>query len=81
MPLSDKKVITIILDECEKLPERTTGYRRAIRDTITDILMYERRHLVEATNIQQRVNQKCDSAAELLVGGSSDDTARSSHQS
>ena len=76
MPLSDKKVITIILDECEKLPERTTGYRRAIRDTITDILMYERRHLVEATNIQQRVNQKCDSAAELLVRGSSDDTGK-----
>lgn len=81
MPLSDKKVITIILDECDKLPERTTGYRRAIRDTITDILMYERRHLVEATNIQQKVNQKCDSAAELLVRGGSDDAERSSHRS
>ena len=81
MPLSDKKVITIILEECDKLPERTTGYRRAIRDTITDILMYERRHLVEATNIQQNVNQKCDSAAELLVRGGGDDAERSSHQS
>lgn len=76
MPLSDRKVITIILDECDKLPERTTGYRRAIRDTITDILLYERRNLVEAIKIQQEVNQKCDSAAALLVSANSIGTAK-----
>lgn len=76
MPLSDKKVITIILEECDKLPERITGYRRAIRDTITDILLYERRHLTAATNIQQQVDQACDSAAGLLVRASSGPTAK-----
>ena len=76
MPLSDKKVITIILDECDKLPERTTGYRHAVRDTITDILLYERRHLTVATTIQQKVDQACDSAANLLVSVGHGSTAK-----
>lgn len=70
MPLSDRKVITIILEECDKLPERCTDYRDAVRDTITDIFQYERKHLTAATNIQQKVDQACDSAAELLVRAS-----------
>lgn len=76
MPLSDEKVTTIIIDECDKLEERATDYRRAIREAIADILMHERQNLVEAINIQQRVNQTCDSAADLFVGSNKSGTAK-----
>ena len=76
MPLSDRKVTTILLEECDNLPERCTGYRHAVRDTITDILLYERQHLTVKTNIQQKVDQECDSAAELLVRDSGVPTAK-----
>ncbi len=67
MPLSDRKVIAIILDECDKLEERCTGYRDAIRETVADILWYERQHRTAAIDIQKKINQKCESAAEFLV--------------
>lgn len=67
MPLNDKKIISIILEECAQLPERCTGYRDEIVEVISDIIAFERSHRVEATNIQQKISDKCDAAARFLT--------------
>ena len=67
MPLNDRKVISIILDQCSRIEERCDGYREEIVDVISDILQYERGHRVSATNIQKKINDKCNAAARLLV--------------
>jgi hypothetical protein len=67
MPLNDKKIITIILDECKGMPERCDGYREEMIEVITEIISYERNHKVEATNIQQKINDKCDTVAGFLT--------------
>lgn len=67
MPLNDKKIISIILDECKVLKERCEGYREEMIEVITEIISYERNHKVEATNIQQKINDKCDTAAVFLT--------------
>ena len=67
MPLNEKKIISIILQECNALPERCVGYRHEMLSTITDIIQAERQHRVQGTNIQQRINDKCNALGQLLA--------------
>ena len=67
MPWNDKKIISIILKECDGLEERFDGYREEITAAIADILQYERQHRVSATNIQKKINDKCNATARLLL--------------
>ena len=67
MPLHNKKVISIILEQCSGMEERCDGYREELTEVISDILKYERDHRVSATNIQQKINDKCNAAARFLA--------------
>ena len=67
MPLNDKKIISIILDQCAEIEKRCEGYSDEIIDVISEILVYERNHRVSATNIQKKINDKCAAAARFLA--------------
>ena len=67
MPWNDKKIVSIILRECDGLEERFDGYRHEITAAVADILQYERQHRVSATNIQKKINEKCNATARLLL--------------
>lgn len=66
MPMNDRKIIAIILEEAQSVPERCDGYREEIVEAIGDILEYERQHRVAGTNIQQKINDKCNTAGRFL---------------
>jgi hypothetical protein len=67
MPLNDRKIISIILEECAELEERCDGYREELIDVISEILEYERGHRVSATNIQKKINDKFNATARFLA--------------
>jgi hypothetical protein len=67
MPLNEKKIISIILKQCQQVDQRCEGYREELLDTITDILEAERAHKVQGTNIQQKINDKCNSTGRFLA--------------
>ena len=67
MPLNDRKIISIILDECTGVEERCDGYREELIEVISEILEYERGHRVSATNIQKKINDKCNATARFLA--------------
>ena len=67
MPLNDRKIISIILEECAVIEERCEGYQEELVEVISDILEYERGHRVSATNIQKKINDKCNATARFLV--------------
>ena len=67
MPLNDKKIISIILEECAEMEERCEGYRDEIIEVIAEILEYERGHRISATNIQKKINDKCNAAGRFLA--------------
>lgn len=66
MPLNDRKIISIILEQSKQIEQRCDGYRDEIVDVISDILEYERQHRVQNTNIQKKINDKCSAAARFL---------------
>ena len=67
MPLNDRKIVSIILEHCDGIEERCEGYREEIIEVVSDILEYERGHRVSATNIQKKINEKCNAAARFLA--------------
>lgn len=67
MPLNDRKIISIILEQCREIEERCEGYREEIVSVISDIVEYERQHRVQGTNIQKKINDKCNAAARFLA--------------
>lgn len=67
MPLNEKKIINIILEECQSVENRCEGYREEIIDVVTDIISAERQHRIQGTNIQQKVNDKCNAAGRYLA--------------
>ena len=67
MPLNDRKIIMIILEECESIPERCDGYREELVETITEIIEFERQHRLRGTNIQKKINNKCNATGDFLA--------------
>lgn len=67
MPLNERKISKIILGECQTIEERCEGYKEEIVEVITEIITLERQHRVSATNIQQKINDKCNAAGRLLA--------------
>lgn len=67
MPLNDRKIIAIILNECKTIEERCTGYKEELRETITEIIAAERQHRVQGTNIQQKISDKCYAVGDFLA--------------
>jgi hypothetical protein len=67
MPLNDRKIISIILEQCAGIEDRCEGYRDEVIEVISEILEYERGHRVSATNIQKKINEKCNAAARFLA--------------
>lgn len=76
MPLNDRKIIDIILNECNAIDERCKGYRKELVQVISDIITAERQHRIQATNVQQRISDKCNAAAHFLAESRSKTTTR-----
>ncbi len=67
MPLNDLKVLQIILAEVQATEERCVGYRKTLKETLAEIIELERTHQVQATNIQQKISDKCNATGRWLA--------------
>ncbi len=67
MPMNDRKIISIILEEAKSLADRCEGYRDELLAAVGDIIEYERQHRVAGTNIQQKINDRCNAAGRFLA--------------
>jgi hypothetical protein len=76
MPVNDRKVINIVLDQTKKVEERCPGYRAALIDAIADIMAAERQHRVQGTAIQRKVSDKCSAVGTFLLEGRNSRGAR-----
>ena len=67
MPLNERKVTGIILDECKTIEDRCEGYRKEIVEVLAEIITAERQHRVQGMNIQQKINDWCNAAGRFLA--------------
>ena len=67
MPLNERTIIRLIFDECESIEDRCDGYRDELVEVITEIIALEGQHRVQGTNIQQKINDKCNATGDFLA--------------
>jgi len=67
MPLNEKKIIAMILAQCDHIEERCPGYRKEILEVVSEILLLERQHRTQGTNIQQKIGDRCNVAGQILA--------------
>lgn len=67
MPISNQKVVKIILDECALIEERCPGYKEELVDTLVEIIEAEEQHRVQGTHIQKKIDDKCNAAGDFLA--------------
>lgn len=67
MALNERKIANIILNECKNIEERCEGYRQELVEVVAEILAAERQHRIQGTNIQQKINDKCNATGRFLA--------------
>ena len=67
MPLNDRKILNIILNECKSIEERCDGYKEELLEVIGEIIAAERQHRVQGTHIQKKITDKCNAASDFLA--------------
>lgn len=67
------RYVRVIMDQVAEIDSRVEGYRKALRDTVTDILNLELTNVQRRTNITQKVAAKVESLGSYLVSNGWDD--------
>lgn len=67
MPISNEKVVKIVLEESESIEERCLGYKEVLVDTLVEIIEAEEQHRVQGTHIQKKIDDKCKAAGDFLA--------------
>jgi len=55
MAYNDRKIVTILLEQCGSLDERFPGYRDEIKTLLAEVLNLERTHAISRINISQKI--------------------------
>ncbi len=61
------RYVQVIGESVWQVESRVDGYRRALRDTVVEILKLERENVQRRTNITQRVTAQAQALGEFLV--------------
>ena len=67
MPLNERKIIKILLDECKTVEDRCEGYREEVIELISEIITAERQHRVQGIYIQQKISDRCNAVGQFLA--------------
>ena len=63
MPVNRVKLAQILLEECEGIEERCSGYGKNIKTLLAEIIELERANESSRTNIQQQISDKLEAEA------------------
>ena len=66
MPVNDQRVIQIIFENINKIEEKYVGYTDDLKHLIGEVMMLERDHQIQKTNIKQLMGEKIGIAANDL---------------
>ena len=66
MSYNDKKIISLLFEEIENIPERYYGYNNELKSTLAEILNLERQHAISRINIIQKISDQVNKLGKEL---------------
>lgn len=58
MAYNDRKIVKILMEQCQTLDERFPGYRKDMKDLLVEVLNLERTHAISRMNITQKIGDR-----------------------
>jgi len=55
MAYNDRRIVSILLEECCAVDERFPGYRDEMKKLVAEVLSLEREHAIARINISQKI--------------------------
>lgn len=71
MAYNDTKILQVLLEELNEVPERCVGYREDVAHLLADVLNFEREHAISKTNIVKRIADQVNTVGKGLYGSRS----------
>lgn len=66
MAYNDKKILQVLLEELDKIPERCPGYKEEFTPLLGDVLGIERGHLTARTDVVKQIANKVNATGMIL---------------
>lgn len=66
MAYNDKKIVSVLIEECDDIEERCKGYRSELKSLLADVLKLEREHAISKLNITQKIGDQVNTVGMFL---------------
>ena len=66
MPVNDQRVVQIIFENVSQIDEKYIGYISDLKHLVAEVMVFERDHQIQKTNIKQLLTDRIGLAANEL---------------
>ena len=66
MPINNERVVEIIFKNISEIEERYQGYSQDLKQLVAEVMVLERDHQIQKTNIKQQMSEKIALSANEL---------------
>ena len=66
MPINNERVVEIIFKNISEIEERYQGYSQDLKQLVAEVMVLERDHQIQKTNIKQLMSEKIALSANEL---------------
>ena len=66
MPINNERVVQIIFENISEIEERYQGYSDDLKQLVAEVMVLERDHQIQKTNIKQLMSEKIALSANEL---------------
>lgn len=68
MAYNDKKIVSILLEQCNSIKQRFPGYKEEMTNLVAEVLNLERDHVISKTNITKKIGDQVNTVGKVLYG-------------
>ena len=71
MAHNDKKIISVLKEGIENIPNRYKGYNKEILELVAEVLMLERNHQISKIDIVKKIKDKINASGQIYYKNTS----------
>ena len=65
MAHNDKKIISVLMEEMDNIPNRSIGYKMEMKELVSDVLLLEREHQISKIDVVKKIADKINASGQI----------------
>ena len=62
---NDKKIISVLKEGIENIPDRYKGYKKEVLELLADVLLLERQHQISKIDVVKKIADKINASGQI----------------